>query len=115
MTITSRKERSSTLCWDAARFLWGIMREFNPSTIQRRVDGVPLLEGEEPGYMRFNTQTTTTINPMIPRTNQIVRLISDLLLIYIHPVVGGRLAYVWRIPPAGYALRAYSGGAVGDG
>jgi hypothetical protein len=48
----------------------------NPSTIQRRVEGVPLLEREELGYMRFNTQTTTTISPMIPRTNQIVRLIS---------------------------------------
>lgn len=26
--------------------------------------------------MRFTTQRTTTINPMIPRTNQIIRLIS---------------------------------------
>lgn len=26
--------------------------------------------------MLFTTQTTTTINPMIPRTNQIIRLIS---------------------------------------
>jgi hypothetical protein len=26
--------------------------------------------------MRFTTQTTTTINPMIPRTNQTIRLIS---------------------------------------
>jgi hypothetical protein len=37
--------------------------------------------------MRFNTQTTTTISPMIPRTNQTVRLIStppDVL----HPLVG---------------------------
>jgi len=49
--------------------------------------------------MRFTTQTTTTINPMTPRTNQISRLISTSSSRFpMHPVVGAGLAYVWWLP-----------------
>lgn len=64
--------------------------------------------------MRFTTQTTTTISPMIPRTNQIVRLISTSSDIH---TPGCRCAALTfgSFLPAGSALRAYSGAAVGGG
>jgi hypothetical protein len=63
--------------------------------------------------MRFTTQTTTTINPMIPRTNQTIRLISTSFLDFRCTQLsvltfGGFL-------PAGSAPRTYSGAAVGGG
>jgi hypothetical protein len=59
--------------------------------------------------MRFTTQTTTTINPMIPRTNQIVLLIFASSAYPIHHfLVLGSFPF-GGFPPNGSALPSYSG------